>query len=267
MPKVRILVAILAVMLLLLPTVALAQPNVCGFYGTVTFDDELVGDGTIIVALVDNEEVASATTDKNSMYSIKVPCEECTGKTVSFSMQVGEATIVVATADWVAGANGELDIDGATPPEPGCPGASIELKPASGVATNVIGECFYTNRTITITINGTPYTTTMSDAEGSFSAPLIPLSGDVGSITVAASDDMGMSDTATFQVTAAAGEQGPPGPEGVEGPVGPPGPAGPAGEDGSDAGSVLAIVALIIAIVAVILSIVFMMRSKQEAAA
>lgn len=267
MPKFRILVATLAVILLLLPTVALAQPNVSGFYGTVTFDDALVGEGTIITALVDNEEVASATTDSDSMYNIKVACEDCSGKTVSFSMQDGGETVVVETADWVAGANTSLDIDGATRPVTTCPGASIELMPATGVATNVVGECFYTNRTITITINGVPYSTTKSDAQGSFSAPLIPTSGNTGAITVVASDDMGMTDTATFQVTAAAGAPGLLGPKGDDGEPGLTGPAGPVGEDGSDAGSVLAIIALIIAIVAVILSIVFMMRGKQEAAA
>ncbi len=266
MPKFRILVATLAVMLLLLPTVALAQPNVCGFYGSVTFDDEPVADGTIITALVDNEEVASATTE-DSQYSVKVACDECAGKTVSFSMQSEEETVVVATGDWVAGANTSLDISGATKPTTCDASASIELKPASGVATNVVGTCFFTNRPIAITINGAAYSTVTSDVNGSFNAPLIPTSGDTGSITIAASDDMGRTDTETFQVEAAAGSPGPVGPEGAEGPVGPAGPAGVAGEDGSDAGSVLAIVALIIAIVAVILSIVFMMRGKQEAAA
>ncbi len=51
MSKLKVLVALMAVMaLLLLPTVALAQPNVSGTYGSVTVDGASAADGTTVGA-------------------------------------------------------------------------------------------------------------------------------------------------------------------------------------------------------------------------
>ena len=44
--------------LLLLPIPAHAQPNVCGFYGTVTLDGGLLENGTVVNAWIDNVTVA-----------------------------------------------------------------------------------------------------------------------------------------------------------------------------------------------------------------
>ena len=51
MSKLKGLIATMTVvMLFLLPTVALAQPDVCGFYGSVTLDGDAVENGTVVKA-------------------------------------------------------------------------------------------------------------------------------------------------------------------------------------------------------------------------
>ena len=260
MPKVKIAVAVLAmVMLLLLPAVALAQPNVCGFYGSVTLDGQSVEDGTTVTAMIDGEEVVSTITSGSS-YIIKV-AGEYAGKTIQFV--VGADNAGATGAAWEAGGVVELDLNAIT--EALGP-TQLELKPTEGVATNVCGGGFTPYQKVTISFDGEEIATAEADANGAFCAVLVPTTTAAGDYAVAASDDYGQSANATFEVTAAQGPAGPAGEAGPAGAAGEAGPAGPAGDDGSDAGSTLGIVALIIAIIAVILAIVFGMRSKQPAA-
>jgi len=260
MPKVKIAVAVLVmVMLLLLPAVALAQPNVCGFYGMATVDGQAVEDGTMVTAMIDGEEAVSTTTSGSS-YVIKV-AGEYDGKTVQFV--VGDGNAAPAQVAWEAGDVVALDLNAMS--EAMGP-TQIELKPAAGVATNVCGGGFTPYQTVAISFDGEEITSGQADGTGAFCAVLAPTTTEAGDYTVVANDGYGHSAEATFAVVAAQGPEGPAGAAGETGPAGPAGEAGEQGEDGSSAGSTLAIVALIIAIIAVILAIVFGMRSKQPAA-
>jgi hypothetical protein len=266
MPKVRFIIATLAVvMLLLLPTVALAQPDVCGFYGGITLDDNSVEDGTMLYASVDNEEVSS-TVVEDSTYRINV-MGDFAGKTVTFQMMIDGTMVGVKSVDWVAGDYRNVDIDAVTPPESSTGVPTVTLTPASGIATNVCGTGFHPNRTVTVKWEGITYATVKADASGEFCTPLVAMTDDEGSFTIVATDDQGLTDSADFTVTAAAGAKGDKGDTGDTGAPGAPGTPGEKGDKGDEGGGVLAIVALIIAVIAVILSVVFMMRGKQEAAA
>ncbi len=259
MPKVRILIAALAmVMLLLLPAVAMAQPNVHGFYGSVMLDGQSVGDGTTVTAMIDGEDVATTTTD-GSDYSIKV-AGDYAGKTVSFV--VGDEMSPATQAAWEAGKNTRLDLSAVSEAGP----VGLELMPAEGVATNVYGSGFTPYQQVTVTFDGNDVAVVTAGADGKFHAAVIPTTTEAGDYTVAASDSYERSAEASFTLTAAQGPEGPEGPQGPAGEEGPQGPPGAAGEDGDDASSVLGIVAIILAVIAVILAIVFGMRSKQPAA-
>jgi len=286
MPKFRITVAILAVvMLLLLPTVALAQPNVCGFYGSVMLDGQSVVDGTVVKAMVDGE-VMSSTTTEDSTYSIKVAGEELAGKSVLFIVESDDATGSAEVAAWEAGANKELDLNAISEV---IGETKLTLKPSEGVATNVCGEGFTPYQPISITWNGQEISSTTASGNGQFCTAVIPPTNTAGNYVIAASDPQGRSDDATFKLGGAGGmvissvtvntiSPNEPGsaeydsatgvltlniPKGEQGNAG---PVGADGEDGSDASSVLGIVALIIAIIAVILAVVFGIRGKQPAA-
>ena len=60
MLKLRLLIVIALGLIIIIPSLAIAQPDVCGFYGTVTLDRASVPDGTVVKAWIDQEEVKSA---------------------------------------------------------------------------------------------------------------------------------------------------------------------------------------------------------------
>lgn len=266
MSKLRVLVATLAVLaLFLLPTVALAQPDVCRFVGSVTLDNASVADGTVVKAWIEGVE-AESTTTANSSYALTIDGTgtDYAGQTVTFTVGADDAA-AAEVATYTKGGNLTLNLTAAYIPGGS---ASVTLKPTSGVATNICGENFATGP-VSIAIGGVLYAVTSADADGKFCAPVVLTSSAAGDYAISATDSVNRSAQATFEMTAAAGADGPDGPEGPAGPAGEAGPAGPAGaagEDGEDGGSsTLAIVAIIIAVIAVILAIVFGMRSKPAA--
>ena len=102
MSKLRVLMAIfLVVGLLVLPAIAVAQPPVCGFYGTVALNGASVDDGTMVKAFIDGVEVGNDTTTSGSEYLIKV-AGNYSGKTVVFT--VGPDDAPAETVLWEAGA-------------------------------------------------------------------------------------------------------------------------------------------------------------------
>jgi len=270
MSKLRLLVPTLVVIaLLLLPTVVLAQPNVCGFYGSVTLDGAPAADGTAVKAMIDGVEVASVTTS-GSDYSMYIS-GNFQGKAVEFTIG-DEALSASQTPTFVAGDNIMQDLTSvreATQP------AAIKLTPSSGMFTAVSGEGFTPNAAVTITFDGDNVATATADTMGKFVALIVAPTTTEGTYTVVATDATGRTDDASFEVAAMEagsqgpkGDTGPAGPAGAAGPkgdTGAAGPAGPAGDDGSSAGTVLGIIAIIIAVIAVIL--VFVMKPKAPEAA
>lgn len=67
-----LVIGILAIFILLTPT-AYAQPDVCGFYSTVTLDGVPVEDGTAITVWIDNAIIFSTTTYTNTDVDPPIP--------------------------------------------------------------------------------------------------------------------------------------------------------------------------------------------------
>ncbi len=248
---------LILVFLLLTPSFAVAQPNVCGFYGTVYWDDKPVADGTTITALVDNEEVASATTE-DSQYSMKVACGDCSGKTVLFSIPFEDRTVVVADGDWMAGDNIRLDIEGAQMCGSHLP-AYIEIEHEVRLLSNVSGNDFFTHRPIEVRWDDDIIATAFTDIhdmspcpKGHFYSLLIPPTNMPGTYTVTASDDLGRSDSAILYYTSNQGPMGEQGPEGQPGEQGPMGRQGLNGESSSTTLSIVGLIASIAALVTVL---------------
>ena len=259
MPKVRILLATLTVaMMLLLPAVAQAQPQVHGFYGTVALNGESVEDGTTVTARIGGEDIATTTTD-NSEYSINV-AGEFEGETIEFVVGDGNAP-AMETMTFAYGERNNLDLHA----YPAVKNVSLTLMPTEGMATTACGENFTPGRTVTVTFDGDTVAMIDIDRSGKFCTPVNPTTEEAGSYTVQANDGIRSAQATFTSVGGAQGMKGEKGDPGEAGPQGPVGPAGPKGDDGdAGSGSVLAIVALIIAIIAVILAVVFGMRSKQQ---
>ncbi len=268
MSKLRVLIATLTVvMLFLLPTVALAQPDVCGFYGSVTLDGDAVEDGTVVKAWIDTVEVESTTTT-GSAYNMAINGEgqDFSGKTVAFTVGADDNP-VGETETYEKGANKALDLTAVTTINVEGD-ATITLAPDQGAATNVCGENFAPNNPVYIYFDGEPYGNPVTaDANGEFCVIVVPTVSEAGEYTIAAQDVLDRSAQETFTLAAAAtagpgqeGNQGPPGADGADG------KDGVDGEDGDDGGSTMGIVAIIIAVIAIILAIVFRVMKPAGAA-
>ena len=251
---------LLVVILLLLPTVALAQPNVSGFYGDVTLDGVAVADGTVVKAWIDNVEAGSVTTTGSS-YNIQINGEgqDYADKVVIFTVGADDAQ-VSESGTFVKGSNTALNLTGASVPDTG-DDIQITLSPSEGTATNVIGEGAAFNNSVYIYFDGELYTTVKADTEGNFNAVVVPTTNVAGDYDIAAIDVLERTATETFTLSIPTSGTGGPGvcdcPPGEAGPAGAAGAAGAAGDDGDDGSSTMGIVALIIAIIDIILAIVF----------
>lgn len=247
--------ALVVVTLFLLPMVALAQPNVSGFYGEITLDGIAVEDGTPVKAWIDNVEAGSVTTTGSS-YNIQINGEgqDFADKVVTFTVGADD-NAVAESGTFVKGSNTALNLTAASVPDAGVLG--ITLSPEKGTATNVIGIGAAYNNPVYIYFDGELYTTVTSDAEGNFNAVVVPTTNVAGDYDIAAIDVLERTATETFTLSSPEAGPGGTGETGEKGDKGDPGPAGAAGEDGDDAGSTMGIVALIVAIIAIILAIVF----------
>ena len=257
MSKLRVLMAALVVVtLFLLPMVALAQPNVSGFYGEITLDGIAVEDGTPVKAWIDNVEAGSVTTTGSS-YNIQINGEgqDFADKVVTFTVGADD-NAVAESGTFVKGSNTALNLTAASVPDAGVLG--ITLSPEKGTATNVIGIGAAYNNPVYIYFDGELYTTVTSDAEGNFNAVVVPTTNVAGDYDIAAIDVLERTATETFTLSIPTSDDGGGlGPAGPAGPAGADGADGAAGDDGDDAGSTMGIVALIVAIIAIILAIVF----------
>ncbi|MFA4836232.1 MAG: hypothetical protein WC749_09215, partial [Dehalococcoidia bacterium] len=141
----RRMIAVLAILImvsLMVPSLALGQPMVCNFHGSVTLDGVPVANGTVVKAWIDQVEVKSVTTT-NSNYTMNI-AGLYTGKTVFFT--VGGAA-APQSALWEAGASKTLSLTAAsagTPvralPDTVSPGQTFDVtvtfaSPANGFNT------------------------------------------------------------------------------------------------------------------------------------
>ena len=252
MSKLRVLIiTLMAAGLFLLPAIAVAQPSVCAFYGSITLNGASVDNGTMVKAVIDGAEVS--TTTNGSEYLIKV-AGDYVGKTVVFT--VGPDNAPAETASWVAGAITKLNLNGissTSPPE--LPDAAITLNPEEGLVTQVSGEGFIPNSSVTLTVGDEQAVTIKAGTNGSFIAVLVSPIQQAGTYTVTAAGAADRSAGAEFIVPDLSGEPGADGDDGAQGPQGP---------EGDTGGTGMAVSALIIAIIAAILAILIAVRVSSR---
>ena len=115
MTKLRVVVLLAVVALLLFPALALAdtppEPP-CRFYGTVIVDGAAVADGTVITAMIEGDQLTTATPAEGystSTYAIKigVDTEYTEGATVTF--MIGDRA-AAQTGTWTKGGNVEVNL-------------------------------------------------------------------------------------------------------------------------------------------------------------
>ncbi|MFO8010328.1 MAG: hypothetical protein R6U89_05885 [Dehalococcoidia bacterium] len=247
----RILVIALVIAgLFVLPATSAAQPEVCGYYGSVTLDGQSVDNGTEVKAWVDGTLVASTITT-GDQYDIKV-AGDYEGKSVSFT--VGPDDAAAEVAQWIKGDNIKLNlngISGSSPPAPPAKDASISLNPDHGLVTKISAQGFTPGATVTITMGNAVAGDVVAGPDGSFTTTIVSPILEAGTYSIVAIDPEDRSDEASFSVPDLRGAQGP---QGAQGPAGPEGPKGGSGGVG------LAIASLIIAIIAIILSVLVIVR-------
>ena len=238
MSKLRVLIALLAVVALLLtPTIAFAQPLVAGFWGSVSANGADVADGTEVTVWINGLQVASATT-VDSAYNVRVE-GNYTGSTIYFATGVDIVTTAAETSQWVTGSNTNVDLTFGEAPPPPAPPAGPKGDTGAAGAKGDTGAAGAKGATGSAGPAGPAGPAGSAGAKGATGA--VGPAGPAGS----------------------AGPAGPAGSGGSMGERGPAGSAGAAGADGEDASSVISIIAIVIAAIAVILALVF--RSKSEA--
>ena len=157
--KLRVLLAtVLALSLALVPAAVFAQatPSPHRFFGTARLDGSVVPAGTAVAALVDGNQVGTATTTAGGSYVLQVQettAGAFTGKTVTF--KVGIATANQTTA-FTGFAVTNLDLAALSTPA-GAPG--ITLSPAVGTGVvGITGARFVSGGTVTVTVAATSVT-------------------------------------------------------------------------------------------------------------
>ncbi len=258
MYRLKFLIGMLTVMgLLILPAAAMAQPTVCGFYGSVTIDGATAPTGTVVRAWIDGDEAASIVVPYSGDidYFIKISGDTFAGKTVSFTAGPSNAQASV-TAQWNAGENYEFDLTTSTSASPAptttpttpAVDPSITIYPQEGFGTNIAGVGYTAGTTITITVGETIATTVTAGNDGTFNIPIITPAYNTGTYTITA-DGGGRTASSTFSVIDMRGRDGAQGAQGIRGAQGDPGAKGSSGGTGASiAALVLSIISFIIAI-------------------
>lgn len=252
--------ALTVLVLLLCPVMTMAQPEVCGFYGYATVDGQSVPNGAPIKAWIDGSMVEQTTTPcklDNCPYDYIIKIEDAgsyAGKTITFT--VGSEDMKAGSAVWTAGGYTQKNLDateGATSPStpPVATDPAITLSPGEGIATQVSGEGFTPNATVTVMIGNTNAAAVDTGADGTFSIVVAASNQTAGTYTVTAIDGQGESDQAILTVPDLQGAPGAPGTPGAAGEMGPKGESG---------GTTFALVAMILSIIAIVVAILVAIR-------
>ncbi len=113
-------------MTFILPTQVSAQPNVCGFYGSVILDGSTVADGTVIKAWIDSAVVLTTDTT-SSQYNMAINGEGFVFDDKPVIITVGDLDIQGGIGIYTRGANNYLDINAITPPSTSASAATVTL--------------------------------------------------------------------------------------------------------------------------------------------
>ncbi|MCX6006240.1 MAG: hypothetical protein NTZ34_03150 [Chloroflexi bacterium] len=100
--QVLLAVSLICSVLFLLPHAAMADGPTHAFYGTVSYNGKIVGEGYVVTAMVNGKEVASATTDDQGKWGVSQPFTVAIGgcALIEFYVNgdlVGSASSCIAT--------------------------------------------------------------------------------------------------------------------------------------------------------------------------
>ncbi len=265
MLKIKAVFVLLTVAILLtVPAISSAQPQICDFYGTVIIDCRPVPDDTVISLKIDGAEVAAVATIE-SEYSIRA-FGDYNGMTVVFSLEDGEGEqVMLGEVQWNQGQHVRKDIDVVLPRWDIAALPVIECVPEEGVITVISGTGFIPERRIDISWDGEFITSAFTVKNGSFQHFGISPDNDPGEYTISAVSECGRSAETKFALTEvyAAGITGPEGEPGPQGEMGTVGGVGPKGPQGNTPDQAIEITALIAGIVAIILVVIFGVRQSE----
>lgn len=291
MLRLKMVAAILVLAgLLILPGTVEAQPDVCGFYGSVTLDGSAVADGTAVRAWIEGE-MAAETTTAGSAYVMKIDAtgKNYPGKTIQFTVG-SDGAQAQETAVFQKGENINLDLNASTESPPASP-PEITLKPEQGSATTTVcGENFRQNSALTVFVNGEAASMVTTDSTGKFCTSVTMPSTESGVYSIVATDVLGRSADQDYTVVdltgpkGEKGEKGDPGEPGIncwdlnqngvpdlpdedrnnDGAVNVLDCIGPKGEKGSSGGSTIAIVALVIAVLALVATLTMVREWRRR---
>ncbi|MCL0104326.1 hypothetical protein M1O57_01800, partial [Dehalococcoidia bacterium] len=216
MSKLKVLVAVLAVVaLLLVPTAAFAAaPPVLppvppsGFMGTAYLDNVPVAEGTVVTAWIDDTQVGDTTTEADGFYRLLIE-----GWFPDATVRFKVANILVdQTGVWQSGVTEPLDLFATTPPLEAIKPVDLTLSPSEGLATTVSGVGFTPLSAITVTFDGEPVPTVpapiYADIEGRFIAMLVAPIITPGEYMIEVTDAVGRSYQAAFTVPDLRGPEG-----------------------------------------------------------
>jgi hypothetical protein len=267
------------------PSTTYAQPNVCGFYGTVTLDGAPVEDGVVIDAWIDGVTVASTTTYTNTNVDPPIPSyyaltingtgQDFEGKRGTFT--VGDENLdtncpCIAAPDFTyeSGINAGFNLTALTSTVVEDCFSDILLSPKTGFSTNVCGKCFVWNNPVKVYFGPLEVdgefvhelvATGNTDSEGSFCIPFIPPTTEPGEYDITVIDLLEITAKATFTIPALATDECQPCDRGQPGP---PGEPGIAGVKGKGANPTISFIGLIVSIIAATLVMVIARRPKQK---
>ncbi|MCL0065795.1 hypothetical protein M1N79_02780, partial [Dehalococcoidia bacterium] len=225
MSKLKVLVAVMAVVaLLLVPTAALAamprMPAV--FIGTAYLDDVAVPAGTLVTAWVEGAEAGRDDTDAAGAFYLRVDGRH-DGNIVLFKVGAYDA-LPIGTVVREGHTLHPFNLHAFTDPPAAVLPVGIALTPSEGFVTTVSGIGFTPGSVITLTWAGAAITTippvVTAEADETFLAIVAAPTAVPGGYMIEATDAVGRSDDAAFTVPDLTGAEGPEGPQGPKGDTG-----------------------------------------------
>ncbi|MCL0070076.1 hypothetical protein M1N85_05195, partial [Dehalococcoidia bacterium] len=220
MSKLKVLVAVLAVVtLLLVPTAAFAVgvPPVA-FIGTAYLGAVPVAEGTVVTAWIEGVEAGRDETDAAGAFYLMVDVSGHADTVISFEVAghpVVETFPLTHWRDLMGTGPHHVDLHAVmVAPEP----VGLILTPEIGLATTVSGIGFTPYSEITLTWDDDEIITipkrVTADIHGTFIAMLVAPTITPGGYMIGATDAVGRSAQAAFTVPDLRGPEGPEGPEG-----------------------------------------------------
>ncbi len=240
---------ILALLLILaLPSIALAQGGVTVVTGSVTLDGAAAPAGTNVrisrgATVVATVQTGAAAGSAANFYRADITASgDLEGQVLTVQVVVnGVAAPATGAPSFTFAGNRVFTVDvtaTSAPPPPAAP-AAITLTPSTGVVSTVSGTNFTANSVVTVRAGNVTLAMETANGAGAFFAAIAAPALTPGQVTITATDAASRTASAALTVPSltgpagAAGAAGPAGANGAAGALGPAGIAGPQGAQGA----------------------------------